>query len=55
MVGHIRHTVMDEIAKIIMIGLSTPGVTMRNASFFERLPYKKKSKINAIGSMITNS
>ena len=38
MLGHIRHTVMDEMARMIMIGLSFAGFTIRNAIFLDKLP-----------------
>ena len=38
MVGHISHTVTEEIAMITRKGVSFPGVTMRKAIFLERLP-----------------
>ena len=38
MLGHIRQTVMDEMARMIMIGLSSAGFTIRNAIFLDKLP-----------------
>ena len=51
MVGHIRQTIMDEIASVIKIGLSC-GVTNRNASFVASFSTTKYYRMQAIGHMI---
>ena len=49
--GHIRHTIMEEIAKVMKTGLSS-GDTMRNASFRDSFSTAKYSRMQAMGHMM---
>ena len=51
MIGHIKHTIIDEIANNIKIGLSS-GDTNLNANAFASFQTKKNSNTKAIGHMI---
>ena len=53
-IGHIIHTIIEEIASVIKIGLSC-GVTILNASFVADFSTIKNSRTNATGSIITIS
>ena len=53
--GHIRQTIIQEMARITKAGLSTPGVTRRKASFWDRRSTTKNSKMKATGHMMTIS
>lgn len=53
-IGHIRQTIMDEIALAMMNGLSS-GLTKRKASIFAPLPAMKNSRTAPNGHMIISS
>ena len=54
-VGHIIHTIIDEIASVIKNGLCTPGLINLNASFVASFSTEKNSSMNAAGHIITIS
>ena len=41
-IGHIKHTIILDIASVITIGLSVFGSTILNAIFFANFPNKEK-------------
>ncbi len=49
--GHIRQTIIEQIASVMNIGLSV-GDTIRNARNFDNFSTTKNSKIAAIGHII---
>lgn len=51
MIGHIRHTIIEHIASVIKIGLSS-GDTIRKASFFDKRSTTNNSRTNATGHII---
>ena len=53
--GHMRQTIMLDRASTTKIGLSTPGVTRRKASFWERRSTTKNSSTKATGHMMMSS
>ena len=54
-IGHINQIEKTEIAKIIAIGLSFPGVTILKAHFLARGPAMNVSRIKPATIMIGNS
>lgn len=52
--GHMMHTIMEEIARVMKIGLSC-GVTIRKASICASLSTKANSRTKATGHMIFSS
>ena len=54
MQGHMMHTIMEEIARVMKIGLSC-GVTIRKASICASLSTKANSRTKATGHMIFSS
>ena len=53
--GHINKIETQEIPRTIKNGLSLSGLIIENVFFLAILPTIKKSKIKAIGPIITNS
>ena len=50
--GHIRHTIIEQIASVTKTGLSSFGFTRRNASIVASFSTTKYSRIHAIGHII---
>ena len=53
--GHIMHTMIADMANVIIIGLSHLGSTILKARYLAKWPTIKNSKIKAITPIIGNS
>ena len=54
-IGHIKHTIIVDIANVTKICLSFLVSTSLNANFCDSFPIKKNYNINAIAPIIGNS